>query len=115
MVACRRDTLAGNFDRDQAVAWLEEYYGEPAPGTRDRSGLRATAPLAQSLEAGTEVRVEITVQDAADARHPPLVNLQGRGRVVRAEPAIAAGTCTTALQFIGALSLREPFAQMLLF
>lgn len=32
-------TLAGNFDRDQAVAWLEQYYGSVAPGT-----LPATTP-----------------------------------------------------------------------
>ena len=29
-------TLAGNFDRDQALAWLEQYYGGAAPGTIER-------------------------------------------------------------------------------
>ena len=33
-------TLAGNFDRDEALEMLEKYYGSIAPGTVDRSGLR---------------------------------------------------------------------------
>ncbi len=33
-------TLAGNFDRDQALELLEEYYGAIAPGTVDRNGLQ---------------------------------------------------------------------------
>lgn len=32
-------TIAGNFDRDQAVALLREYYEPPAPGTVRTSGL----------------------------------------------------------------------------
>ncbi len=76
-------------------------------------GLRATCPLPRGLEQGTEVNVEITVQDASDARHPPLVNLRGRGCVVR----ILDGPegYEAALVFTGALSVREPFSQMLLF
>lgn len=33
-------TLAGNFDRDEALEMLEKYYGSLAPGTLDRSGLQ---------------------------------------------------------------------------
>ena len=65
------------------------------------------------FEQGVEVAVEITVQDASDAQHPPLVNLRGRGRVVRIEE--EASAYDAALMFTGALSLREPFSQMLLF
>ena len=76
-------------------------------------GLRASCPLPQTLAAGTRVDVEITVQDANDARHPPLVNLRGQGEVVRVQ---ASGDhYDTALRFTGALALREPFSQMLLF
>lgn len=38
-------TLAGNFDRDQAVAWLEQYYGGEAPGTLDESAFNPPAPI----------------------------------------------------------------------
>lgn len=76
-------------------------------------GLRATCPIPRSLEPGSEVNVEITVQDASDARRPPLVNLRGQGRVVRIEGNGA--SYDAALVFTGALSLREPFSQMLLF
>jgi zinc protease len=38
-------TLAGNFDRDQAVAWLEQYYGGAAPGTLDRPETEAARPI----------------------------------------------------------------------
>ncbi|MDJ0521285.1 MAG: PilZ domain-containing protein [Planctomycetota bacterium] len=72
-------------------------------------GLRATLPKPNGFETGLEVDVEITVQDASDTRHPPLVNLRGQGRVVRMKGA------DLALMFTGALSLREPFSQMLLF
>ncbi|MDF1702531.1 MAG: PilZ domain-containing protein [Planctomycetota bacterium] len=76
-------------------------------------GLRAHCPLPRTLEAGSEVDVEITVQDASDARRQPLVNLRGRGEVVRVH---ADGDhYDTALRFTGALALREPFSQMLLF
>ena len=76
-------------------------------------GLRATCPLPSALTLGSTVDVEITVQDASDARHPPLVNLRGQGRVVRIED--RGEVCNAALAFTGALSLREPFSQMLLF
>ncbi len=33
-------TLAGNFERDEALELLEKYYGSVAPGTLDRKGLR---------------------------------------------------------------------------
>jgi predicted Zn-dependent peptidase len=33
-------TLAGNFDRDQALELLEQYYGSVAPGTVDHGGLQ---------------------------------------------------------------------------
>ena len=33
-------TLAGNFDRDEALAWLEQYYGSVAPGTLATPSLR---------------------------------------------------------------------------
>jgi len=36
-------TLAGNFDRDQALDLLETYYGAPAPGTVDYEGLKPAA------------------------------------------------------------------------
>ncbi len=76
-------------------------------------GLRATCPGPNAFPLGSTVDVEITVQDASDARHPPLVNLRGAGEVVRVA---AAGDCyDTALRFTGALALREPFNQMLLF
>lgn len=38
-------TLAGNFDRDQAVAWLEQYYGGAAPGTLDRPETEGARPI----------------------------------------------------------------------
>ena len=76
-------------------------------------GLRASCPLPQTLEIGSPVDVEITVQDASDARHPPLVNLRGQGEVVRV--AAEGDHYDTALRFTGALALREPFSQMLLF
>ena len=76
-------------------------------------GLRATCRLPRGIEAGAEVAVEITVQDASDERHPPLVNLRGRGRVVRIS--VAGEAYDAALMFTGALALREPFSQMLLF
>ena len=76
-------------------------------------GLRARCPLPRSLEAGHRVDVEITVQDATDTNRAPLVNLRGQGEVVR----VVAGEdrYDTALRFTGALALREPFSQMLLF
>lgn len=78
-------------------------------------GLRArTDDPGLTLAEGREVTVEITVQDAADERHPPLVNLQGRGRVVRVEGAAGAPR-SIALAFTGSLTVLEPFAQMLLF
>ncbi len=36
-------TLAGNFDRDQALVLLETYYGTPSPGTVDLDGFRPAA------------------------------------------------------------------------
>ena len=76
-------------------------------------GLRATCPGPNAFRVGSTVNVEITVQDASDARHPPLVNLQGEGEVVRV--AEEGDRYDTALRFTGALALREPFNQMLLF
>jgi hypothetical protein len=76
-------------------------------------GLRATCPLPATLTVGRAVSVEITVQDASDVGRPPLVNLRGLGRVVRVIPGAAA--YDAALVFTGALALREPFSQMLLF
>lgn len=76
-------------------------------------GLRASCALATELVAGGEVDIEITVQDANDARHPPLVNLRGQGELVRVHT--HGGRCDMAVRFTGALTLREPFSQMLLF
>jgi hypothetical protein len=76
-------------------------------------GLRAVCDEPQSLEVGSTVDVEITVQDATDAHRPPLVNLRGQGQVVRVES--TNGSFATSLRFTGALALREPFSQMLLF
>jgi len=41
-------TLAGNFDRDQALELLETYYGAPAPGTIDRDGLKFASLIDQT-------------------------------------------------------------------
>jgi hypothetical protein len=76
-------------------------------------GLRAHGALPATLAVGTAVDVEITVKDANDARHPPLVNLRGQGEVVRIDT--DGDAFDTALRFTGALALREPFSQMLLF
>lgn len=38
-------TLAGNFDRDQALDWLEQYYGGVAPGTIERPAPRLPRPI----------------------------------------------------------------------
>jgi zinc protease len=38
-------TIAGNFDRAQALAWLEKYYGGVAPGTLERAEPRPALPL----------------------------------------------------------------------
>jgi hypothetical protein len=76
-------------------------------------GLRATCPLPCTLTEGSRVDVEITVQDASDSGRQPLVNLRGQGQVVRLDS--RSGGCDAALRFTGALALREPFSQMLLF
>lgn len=76
-------------------------------------GLRARCSAPKTLAVGTPVDVEITVQDSSDARRPPLVNLRGRGEVVRLGG--SGDEYDTALRFTGALALREPFSQMLLF
>jgi c-di-GMP-binding flagellar brake protein YcgR len=76
-------------------------------------GLRATCGDSTTLGPGESVQVEISVRDGQDPRHPPLVNLRGRGRVVRVEPRSAG--YEAAVVFTGALSLREPFSHMLLF
>ncbi len=78
-------------------------------------GLRASYIATEALEEGREVEVEITVQDAADARHPPLVNLRGRGRVVRLGGDLLDEVREAALEFTDKLTVREPFSQMLLF
>jgi hypothetical protein len=78
-------------------------------------GLRARCLLPRVLEAGRFVNVEITVQEGGRDGPAPLVNLRGEGEVVRIENADAKDHYHTALRFTGALSLREPFAQMLLF
>ncbi len=41
-------TLAGNFERDQALQWLEKYYGSIAPGTVDRTGLRSAEYISRT-------------------------------------------------------------------
>lgn len=76
-------------------------------------GLRARCPLPRSLEPGREVDVEIIVQGAGPGGPAPLVNLRGHGKVIWIEDRKRG--YYTALKFIGALTLREPFAQMLLF
>ncbi len=38
-------TVAGNFDRDRTVAWLEQYYGSIAPGSLEAPPLRPVAYL----------------------------------------------------------------------
>lgn len=76
-------------------------------------GLRAVSAALPSLENGRDVDVEISVQEPGPQAPAPLVNLRGQGRVVRVER--ANGHFETALMFTGALSVREPFSQMLLF
>ena len=76
-------------------------------------GLRARCAGPCNLSPGRAVSVEITVQESGSSGSSPLVNLSGRGEVVRLDE--HSGDCHTALRFTGALSLREPFAQMLLF
>jgi zinc protease len=41
-------TLAGNFDRDQALEMLEKYYGSIAPGTVDRTGLQQSEYISRT-------------------------------------------------------------------
>ncbi len=41
-------TMAGNFKRDQALEWLEKYYGSVAPGTVDHQGLQPAALIQQT-------------------------------------------------------------------
>jgi len=76
-------------------------------------GLRAQCSLPSGLEPGREVDVEITVQGSGPGGPAPLVNLRGQGEVVWTKD--RKGGYYTALKFVGALTLREPFAQMLLF
>ncbi|MCP4571531.1 MAG: insulinase family protein [bacterium] len=56
-------TLAGNFDRDRAVALLEQYYGAAAPGTLPDRALVPAAPLdrthAVTRRAGSERKVAL--------------------------------------------------------
>ena len=80
-------------------------------------GLRARCSETRGLEPGRRVDVEITVQEGGGGGAAPLVNLRGQGEVVRVEDDRDAPGLSfhTALKFTGALSLREPFAQMLLF
>ena len=79
-------------------------------------GLRARCGETRGLEPGRQVDVEITVQEAGSGGPAPLVNLRGQGEVVRVEDIREEpGRAHAALKFTGALSLREPFAQMLLF
>jgi len=76
-------------------------------------GLRARCPLPRTLAPGRSVDVEITVQETGGGGPAPLVNLRGQGEVVRVDE--RGGAYHASLRFTGALSLREPFAQMLLF
>ena len=41
-------TLAGNFERDEALEMLEKYYGSIAPGTIDRTGLRSAEYISRT-------------------------------------------------------------------
>jgi len=77
-------------------------------------GLRAACRDGSDLRPGSPVDVEITVQE--DPRGPAPVGTQFRGcaLVVRISEQ-PAGEAHAALRFVGPLSLREPFAQMLLF
>lgn len=56
-------TLAGNFDRDRAVALLEEYYGAAVPGTLPARPLVPAAPVdrtrAVTRRAGSERKVAL--------------------------------------------------------
>ncbi|MFT5232675.1 MAG: zinc protease [Candidatus Krumholzibacteriia bacterium] len=59
-------TVAGNFDRDQAVALLNQFYGVAAPGTVDRSDLRPAALIDRTRtvtrRAGDENIVALTFE-----------------------------------------------------
>lgn len=78
-------------------------------------GLRARCAIPPTLTVGSAVDVEITVQDRVDTRDPPLVNLRGAGVITRVESPDGVGEPDAALRFTGPMTLREPFAQMLLF
>ncbi len=85
-------------------------------------GLRASCPTGSRLDVGSEVVVEIQLDEEGDRRAaPPSVDLRGTGVVVRMRKAASdgsdgkGGACVTALRFIGPLTMREPFANMLLF
>ncbi|MCB1182612.1 insulinase family protein [bacterium] len=60
-------TLAGNFDRDEALALLETYYGGVAPGTVERSPLRPVRPIENATSASRRVGDERVLALAFDA------------------------------------------------
>ncbi len=89
-------TLAGNFDRDDALKMLEKYYGSIAPGTVDRSGLKLPEYLNHTTSitrrAGDE-RVLALAFDAPTYGMPEffsflvmaqLLDLEGSGILTRA-------------------------------
>ena len=84
--------------------------------SQDLSGPRVRRWYHAIIRRNNRNNVEITVQEAGSGGPAPLVNLRGQGEVVRVEDIREEpGRAHAALKFTGALSLREPFAQMLLF
>lgn len=77
-------------------------------------GLRAGARHWGGVRPGEPVDVELTVKEGGEAAHPALVHLRGAALVLRLV-LDDEGAEVAALRFVGPLSLREPFAQMLLF
>ena len=79
-------------------------------------GLRASCPTGSTLDVGSEVVVEIQLdEERARRAAPPNVDLRGTGVVVRMRRKAGETACVAALRFIGPLTMREPFANMLLF
>jgi hypothetical protein len=78
-------------------------------------GLKAQCPGGGWLRPGSPVDVEITVEEPPPASVPRGVHLRGCALIVRVEAHAEPGASRTALRFVGPLTLREPFSQLLLF
>lgn len=89
-------TLAGNFDRDQALDWLEQYYGGVAPGTIELPAPRLPRPIDSTrgvTRRGGDTRALVLVfaapvwgheDHAAFAVAGELLTLDGGGLLTRA-------------------------------